>query len=367
MQLQPPNIDDVYSHARINNLTQLSNHIMLVELKVEEKIIPHKTGQFINIKTHLDNKIRSYSIVNTYNGNTVAINVQKIKDGIFSNWIFNGAQTEDELLIHYPLGACYASDDMNVQGKLLLATGSGLGATLAIATEALEKGFTQPIVLYHGVKTEDSLYLQHNLAKLSKKFSNFKFVACVSDKTTQNKEIKLGYVNNLAFETLLSLKTWEVYIYGNPIMVKSATLKATELGCREENIFCDAFEYGQSAQSSHYNKSTPETDAMELVEEKKQLFEPDPAMWQALEEGKKLNQILNDFYDKVLTDTQLAPFFKGVTKEHIVGKQYAFLNQIYTGQDCYFGDRPRNAHHWMIISDSLFDHREKLFSDSCIK
>ncbi len=61
----------------------------------------------------------------------------------------------------------------------------------------------------------------------------------------------------------------------------------------------------------------------------------------------------------VYADPELAPFFK-VTKEHVAGKQYAFLYQALTGEDVYFGELPRNAHHWMVISDELFDHRERL-------
>jgi hypothetical protein len=37
--------------------------------------------------------------------------------------------------------------------------------------------------------------------------------------------------------------------------------------------------------------------------------------------------------------------------------------QIFTGENVYFGDRPRNAHHWMVISDELFDYREDLLAD----
>ncbi len=60
-------------------------------------------------------------------------------------------------------------------------------------------------------------------------------------------------------------------------------------------------------------------------------------------------------------DPRLAPFFHGVTRERVVDKSYSFLAEIFSGERLYFGDRPRNAHHWMVISDELFDHRERLF------
>jgi len=87
---------------------------------------------------------------------------------------------------------------------------------------------------------------------------------------------------------------------------------------------------------------------------------PNPRMWAALEDGKGLTRILHDFYDRVFVDERLAPFFAGVTKQWVIEKQYAFLCEVFTGEKVYFGDRPRNAHHWMVISDELFDYREAL-------
>jgi truncated hemoglobin YjbI len=82
-----------------------------------------------------------------------------------------------------------------------------------------------------------------------------------------------------------------------------------------------------------------------------------------LDEGVKLRAILEDFYDKVYRDERLAPFFHRVTKDHAIGKQYAFLADLFTGRHDYFGLKPFNAHHWMVISDELFDYRERLICD----
>jgi ferredoxin/truncated hemoglobin YjbI len=93
---------------------------------------------------------------------------------------------------------------------------------------------------------------------------------------------------------------------------------------------------------------------------------PDPEMWRALGEGSLLFTILDDFYTRVYNDERLASFFHEVTKQRAIEKQYLFLRQILTGEKVYFGDRPRNAHHWMVISDELFDYREELMA-SCLR
>lgn len=93
---------------------------------------------------------------------------------------------------------------------------------------------------------------------------------------------------------------------------------------------------------------------------------PDPEMWQALERGEKLTRILTDFYDIVFDDPRLAPFFEGRTKPWVIQKQYSFMHEIFTGEKVYFGDRPRNVHHWMVISEELFDHREAIM-ETCLR
>lgn len=91
---------------------------------------------------------------------------------------------------------------------------------------------------------------------------------------------------------------------------------------------------------------------------------PNPVMWAALDQGERLYAILEDFYTQVYADARLAPFFEGVTKERAIEKQFLFLKRIFTGEACYFGERPRNAHHWMVISDELFDYREQLMEQT---
>ncbi|MCA9706581.1 MAG: group 1 truncated hemoglobin [Myxococcales bacterium] len=93
---------------------------------------------------------------------------------------------------------------------------------------------------------------------------------------------------------------------------------------------------------------------------------PDPEMWEALDEGFKLLEILRDFYTRAYDDARLAPFFEGIPKEWVVHKQYSFMRSKFTGEKIYFGNRPRNAHHWMVISDELFDHREDLM-ERCLR
>jgi ferredoxin/truncated hemoglobin YjbI len=87
---------------------------------------------------------------------------------------------------------------------------------------------------------------------------------------------------------------------------------------------------------------------------------PDRQLWTELDEGLAVRAVLEDFYATVYRDAQLSPFFAGVTIDRSIDKQYSFLRQLMTGERVYFGDRPRNAHHWMVVSGALFEHRQRL-------
>lgn len=93
---------------------------------------------------------------------------------------------------------------------------------------------------------------------------------------------------------------------------------------------------------------------------------PDMVMWEALKEGKVMQEVLQDFYGRVYKDELLAPYFHGITMQRSIEKVYSFFQQVITGQKCYFGDRPRNAHHWMVISEETYQYREKLMTE-CLR
>jgi ferredoxin/truncated hemoglobin YjbI len=91
--------------------------------------------------------------------------------------------------------------------------------------------------------------------------------------------------------------------------------------------------------------------------------EPDLMLWQDLQQGNLLARLLKVFYARVFADPLLAPYFEGVTQARLAEKQYNFLRQAITGEKVYFGERPRNSHHWMVIPDNVFDHRADILRD----
>jgi truncated hemoglobin YjbI len=90
---------------------------------------------------------------------------------------------------------------------------------------------------------------------------------------------------------------------------------------------------------------------------------PDPVLWAALNQGELMMTVLQDFYGRVYQDPLLSPYFHGTTMLRSIEKVYSFMRQVCTGEAVFFGDRPKNSHHWMVISDAIYQHRENLMRD----
>lgn len=96
----------------------------------------------------------------------------------------------------------------------------------------------------------------------------------------------------------------------------------------------------------------------------KQPLPPAPALWAELGGGPRVRAALEKFYARVYADPVLLPFFNRVTIERAIGKQYSFMEQSLTGNRVYWGEDMRNAHHWMVISQEIFNHRQRVMKET---
>lgn len=307
-------------------------------------------GQFINIR-HPGGASRSYSIASTLEtDDRIECHVRRIDNGILSNWLFEQVAPGDMLEIQGPLGTCtydqVASPASNI---LLVGTGTGLSPLLGIVREALARGHRGRISLYHGSSRPEGLYGEDMLQSLQDEHGVFHYVRCCSG-VDGAPELHAGRALERAFEDHPEIAGWSVFLCGNADMVYAGRVRALQRGAERKDIHADPFD------DDCYVPN--DTGKMRLVE-------PNPELWEALGAGEGLRSILEAFYERVFQDPRLEPFFHGVTRQRAIDKQYEFLSDLFTGGGFYFGLLPFNAHHWMVISDELFDYREALFDD-CI-
>jgi ferredoxin-NADP reductase/truncated hemoglobin YjbI len=361
MEFVPPSEDDLYFTAVVAEKEQLAKDIFRIRLEPSLEV-SYRSGQFINLRRP-DGISRSYSLASVPGVDYfLELHVKRMQNGAMSNWLIDELEINSEIDIQGPNGGCFYAPKRPDQNMLLLGTGTGLAPLIGIARTALASNHTGQIYLYHGSSRRDGLYLIDELRALANRTPNFHYVPCVSRESAP-KGFQLYRAHTIAFAMHDSLAGWRVHLAGNHDMVECAAALAAKAGADAEEILRDPFVLKDLRAKPRARLRDAGNANQVSSDSGRREFPPDPDMWTALKEGEVMGAILTDFYTRVFEDPVLSPYFTGVTKQRLIEKVYSFMRQIFTGEKMYFGDRPRNAHHWMVIPDEVFDYREALMAD----
>ncbi|HEY6093725.1 MAG TPA: FAD-binding oxidoreductase [Gallionellaceae bacterium] len=359
MSFEPP---ELYTSVLLHSKEMLTADVcrLLIEPPANLACLP---GQFINLRRN--GVVRSYSLANVPEEDYFfELHVQRKTGGVLSNWILDELQAGDEVEIQGPHGDCYYRDDMRAQPLLLIGTGTGLGPLLGIARDALRKQHQGEIHLYHGALAYESFYLRDTLRRLQQQHAQFHYHECILNDPAPQPGVQVGDVLQLACGRHPDLQAWQVYLAGAPEMVERGEQLALQCGAEQAAIHTDSFVL-RELRAVPRDKKAAASDGSS-PEAADGYPQPDPELWDALGRGERLMDVLKVFYGRVHEDARLASFFEGVTKQRSIEKQYLFMRQLITGEKIYFGDRPRNSHHWMVISDDLFDYRGEMMK-TCLR
>lgn len=364
MHVEEVNHADLFVDALVSEKELLAPDIC--RLRIETAVtIDYRPGQFVNLRRRNSQLVRSYSLASVPDEDYfLELHIRRRHNGAMSNWIFDQLQVGDELELQGPIGNfTYVDADLEPsQPILMLATGTGLAPVLGVLRSAVAAGHSGPISLYHGSRDAGGLYRHEWLLDFARQHPNLEYHPCVSA-GEPSPSILSGRASQLAFTDHPVLDKWAVFVAGSPDAVNASTTSARTLGA--EKIFSDAFEMKDLREPNTAPDNKPQRRLSDAIAKTGETGypPPDPELWAALDADSLLQRILKEFYSRVYKDPRLSPFFRNVTQTRLREKQYLFLRQILTGEKVYFGDRPRNAHHWMVISDELFDHREQLMVD----
>lgn len=349
LEVRRPDPTRLLVRAHVTARDMLARDIVRLRLETETNF-SWRAGQYVNL--HHGGAVRSYSISSVPDEEPfLELHVKRVADGAMSRWLCDDVSVGEVLDIQGPLGTSFYEPESSTQPLLLVGAGTGLSPLYGIARDALAHDHRAAVILYHGARTPEGLYLRDDLVALQRRHERFTYVPCVSARAETG--CAQGRASVVAFEQNTDPSTFRVYLAGPPEMVYDARVRAIGAGVKRTRIHADPFE------PSH--PFAPD-DA-----EKVRATKPDPELWAALQEGVLLKRILTAFYDRVYEDARLAPYFHKVTKRRAIEKQYEFLASAFTGQRSYFGLNPFNAHHWMVISDELFDYREAMMEECIVR
>ena len=370
MEIETPRQSDLFMEAVVQRKERLTPEVCRLFLEPLTPFYYH-SGQFIRLRRE-DGLTRSFSLASLPQDPCLEIHVKRIPNGAMSSWIFDVLEEQQTLVIEGPLGQCFYTQGRWAETMLLIGTGTGLGPLLGIVREALGKGHTGDIFLYHGSRSLEGLYCREELQNLSETHAQFHYIPCLSGGALV-KGIQAGRAWEIAFSKHANLEGRLVYLCGHPEMVHSAKTEALRRGVQQNDLHADPFYYADTENEGIQTKGSSLEGHIQTQEVQKDPEydepddpKPDPEMWATLGNGTLLSEVLTDFYTRVYDEPRLSPFFEGITKQHVIEKQFNFLYQVFTGEKVYFGEKPKTAHHWMVISDELMDIREELMA-ACLK
>lgn len=338
LEARRPDLSRYLTRAILAERIAQAEDAFLLRLETET-VIDWRAGQSIAIRGP-GGDLRSFSVLSRPEEYFVEILVRRRPGGAVSPWLCGGLEIGGDLEFTGPHGAVFYGDGAPRRPLLLMATGTGAGAAFGIARDALGRGHEGPVRLVLGARTAAGRLMVEEVAALAAAHPTLTVLRPCSQEGGRRRATDVGFEG-------LDMAEAEVFLCGAPEMVEAARIEALRRGAALERVHADPFD--------------PPAPYAPRDAEKIAGVAPDPDLWAALDEGRMLSEILDAFYTEALQDPRLAPFFHKVTKQRLVEKQYAFLRDLMTGRSDYFGERPFNVHHWMIISDEIFDYREALF------
>ena len=293
-------------------------------------------GQYLTLQGP-EGLARSYSIASLSEQDYyVELHVGLVPGGAMSAFIHDVLSPGDQVQLQGPMGQCVYRPELRDRALWLLGSGTGIAPLVGVARDALSRGHRGPLRLIHAASSEPEAYLRAELEALAAAHPTLVVEHLIGQDPLQ-----------VVFDGEPDLAGVVLYLCGSPNMVYDARVRAVACGVQRRDILADPFEEAHP----YWPRDREKLDA----------WPTQPELWQALERGPLLRQILTEFYAQVYQDARLSPFFQGVTMERAISKQYEFLYDVFTAEVDFFGLKPFNAHHWMVISDDLFDYREDLF------
>lgn len=161
---------------------------------------------------------RSYSIANAKQiSDGVELHVRKVPNGLMSELIFNSLKENQLMRIEGPKGTFFVK--ANDKPLILIATGTGIAPIKAIVEQLVHDNDKREIYIYWGMQYARELYCKE-LPEFAAQYQHIHFNTVLSKE--QNKQSRLGYVQDVVCQDFDSLAGYNVYACGSLNMINDA-------------------------------------------------------------------------------------------------------------------------------------------------
>ena len=239
--------DSLPFQGRVQEHDEIGEDIVRLRLRLDDEL-GYAPGQFVNLVRE-DGLVRSYSLASTPDADDLELHVRVIPGGRMSGWIREGLSVGDTVSVQGPFGSCFYVPGRPEQPMVLAGVGTGLAPLLGIARDALDRGHTGPIDLFHGALHASRLYHGHTLRALEDRFPSFRYHPCALHASGDaGDDIEIGPIRDIVLSKMADrLSEARIFLCGDPDFVNDLRKRLFLTGASLSEIHADPFTPAASA------------------------------------------------------------------------------------------------------------------------
>ena len=240
--------------ARVSAVEALTHDIRRLEVALSEPM-QFRAGQYADVTLPDAGVTRAYSMANPPSrGDALSFIIKVYPDGAFSGRLANGELREgDSIGVNGPFGMSFR-DESHTGPMLLVGGGSGMAPLWSILNDLVESGNQKPVRFYYGVRGKRDLFYLDEIAALSRKLDDFRFVPALSEPDPGDSwEGDTGLIHEVVARDYAEVprdRGYEAYACGPPPMVEAVLPVFQRIGIDADHIHLDKFTPASGAGAS---------------------------------------------------------------------------------------------------------------------
>ncbi|WP_298719978.1 NAD(P)H-flavin reductase [uncultured Oceanisphaera sp.] len=224
----------------VEALEEMAETLWYVRLKPELPV-DFLPGQYLLVVMADDDK-RPFSIANTVNEEGVLeLHIGAGPDNTYAMQVLKRMQDQGQIEVQLPAGKAYLRDESR-HPVILMAGGTGFAYTRSILQQMLADGLHRPVFLYWGVRFEQQLYADREMAALATEHQQLTYVPVVQN-GDEHWQGRTGMVHEVIMDDFPSLAGYDIYVAGRFEMAGVAREAFKEKGVEADHLFGDAYEF----------------------------------------------------------------------------------------------------------------------------
>lgn len=239
--LELDDLDGGLEHrARIVALETIGQDVLRMRLACEGNF-DYTPGQYVVLQRD-DGLERSYSLASLPGDATLELHVRRTIGGAMSSWLFDGARPGDGVGLRGPLGTCCYTPERQDGPLVLVGAGTGLAPLFGILRDALNRGHTGPIQLFHGARDTNGLYYRAELLAIASAASNVTVRGCVLEGPTPDPSVRVAPLGDAVASVFPNLAGCRVFLCGDGSLVRSLKRRFFLAGAASRDLLADPFD-----------------------------------------------------------------------------------------------------------------------------